>query len=287
MTFRAIDLSGFTPATLRDQPAPRLEWVAVADLVIDARYQRDLTKPGRRLIQRIANNFDWAKFSPINVAPVAGGKFAVVDGQHRAHALALIGEERAPAYVVPMTPVQQAAAFRAVNSQRKRMELVDTFRAALAEGDDVAVRADAAVTAAGCVLMRAMPSSARRRPGQVFTHALIQRMVREGRDEVVTAALRAVAQSDAGQEDFEGGKGHGLRVWDQCVLAIWLPLLASNQRFLGLPLASVFDEIPWLEWIETDRSRAKLDRTGPSAKARTIGRVEGVLRRALDERRAA
>jgi len=286
MTFRAIDLSGFTPTQLRDQPAPLLQWVAVADLVIDERYQRDLTTVGRRHIQRIADGFDWAAFSPINVAPVAGGKFAVVDGQHRAHAVALAGEDRVPAYVVPMSPAQQAAAFYAVNSARVRLDRSATFRAQLAAADPLALRADAAVAAAGCVLMRTIPSSLGRKPRQVFTHALIIGMIQRQADAVLTAGLRAMAESEAGNAPQFGVGERAFRVWDQKVLAIWLAVLEAKPEFLDLDLAVVFDVIPWMRWCDLADEAFKRE-GAPSARDRVKKRVEEVLRNMLVKRRAA
>ena len=286
MTFRAIDLTGFTPAVLRPQPVPVVQWVAIDDLVIDERYQRELTRAGRRHIQKMAEGFDWKAFGAICVAAAEGGKLAVVDGQHRVHAAALAGRLSVPAVIVPMTAAEQAAAFHAVNSARVRLDRSATFRAQLAAADPLALRADAAVAAAGCVLMRTIPSSSQRQLRQVFTHALILRMVAEGLGDVVTVGLRAVAESAQGRE--VGADLHlGLRVWDQSVLAIWLPLLATDQRFLRLPLAQIFDAVPWLEWIETARDAANRAPAGPSAKARVTGQVEGLLRQSLAERRAA
>ena len=39
-------------------------------------------------LRRIAEQFDWRLFAPVIVAPIEGGLFAVIDGQHRTHAAA-------------------------------------------------------------------------------------------------------------------------------------------------------------------------------------------------------
>ena len=286
MSFRVLDLSGFSPAALKDQPAPLLQWVAVADLVIDERYQRGITPAGRRHIQAMAEGFDWKAFGAISCAAVAGGKFAVVDGQHRVHAAALAGLDRVPAVIVPMTPAEQAAAFFAVNSNRKRMDIPDTFRARLAAGDDHAVRADAAVTAAGCRLMPYVPSSPQRKPREVFTHALILGMIQRGADAVVTAGLRAMAASEAGNAPPVGTGERQFRVWDQKVLAVWLPLLEANPQFLGLDLTAAFDGCLWMRWCDLAEDAFKRDGQ-PATRVRVAQRVEAALRAALAERRAA
>src|ERR1700722_8255050 len=87
----SIPLSAFHPG-----PVPMLQWVEVGELVIDSSYQRAIGRRGTINIKGIAENFDWSKFAPVIVAPVEGGKFAVVDGQHRTTAAMLRGVESVP-----------------------------------------------------------------------------------------------------------------------------------------------------------------------------------------------
>jgi hypothetical protein len=284
VTFRAIDIGGFTPATLRDQVAPTLVWAPLAEMVIDARYQRALTPAGRRAIQRIADTWDWAKFQPVLVAATPDGLLAVVDGQHRVHAACVAGLAALPAMVVPMTPAQQAAAFVSVNTERIRLSGTDVFKARLAGGDALACAAAALVAEAGCRLMTYQPSAAQRRPGDVFTHALILRMVAQGEGAAVLAGLRAVRESVVGS-----GRGlsadAGLRVYDSLVLHPWLGALASNQRFLRLPLAAIFDTIDWD--AERDAARSWMRNPGDTLRALMADRVRVILREALDRQAAA
>ncbi len=284
MTFRALDTESFTPAALADQPAPTLLWVPLAELVIDERYQRELTRPGRRLIQRIADGWDWTKYQPILIAATPDGRHAVVDGQHRAHAAAVVGLEALPAMVVPMTPAQQAAAFTAVNSDRVRLDRSATYRAQLAAGDPVALAAEAAVAAAGCRLMTTIPTAAKRSPGEVYTHALILRMVAQGEAAAVTAGLQAIRASEVGGERNDS-YGYALRVYDQKTLICWLPVLATNQLFLTLPLADLFDTIDWDE--EYDRAAGWSRRDGRPVRGYVVERVTALLRAALDTTREA
>lgn len=274
--FRAIDVTGFTPATLKDQPAPTMIWAETAMLVIDERYQRSLTPKGRRLIQRIADDWDWTKFQPILIAGTTDGRYAVVDGQHRAHAAALCGLTSLPAMVVPMTPVQQAEAFRAVNSDRVRLGAAALFKAQLAAGDPVAVEADRVVAEAGCRLMTWNPVGRKRRPGQIFAYALIMGMVENGEGEAVSAGLRAILDSDQGNGEGADIYGFAYRVWDTPVLHAWLPAIASSQRFLRLPLSKVFDAIDWEQ--ERDTASAWVRLKGGSVRAALTDRVTAVLR---------
>lgn len=282
MTFRAIDTANFTRAELRDQPAPTMIWVPLAELVIDERYQRALTLPGRRLIQRIADGWDWTKYQPILIAATPDGRYAVVDGQHRAHAAAVVGLTALPAMVVPMTPAQQAAAFTAVNTDRVKLARAALFKARIAAEDPQALAARDAVEAAGCRLMTYTQSASQRRPGDVFTHALIISMVDNGEGAAVTAGLRAIRESEQGRIGGDNF-GEGTRVYDGPVLKVWLPVLATNQRFLSLPLAKIFDGIDWDE--ERDRALSWTRRGGGATAGYVRERVTALLRAALAEAR--
>lgn len=251
-----IDITGFTPATLRDQPQPSLIWCDIADMVIDHRYQRGLTGKGRTAIQRIADAWDWRKYQPILVAPAEGGKFAVVDGQHRAHAAAVAGIDSLPAMTVAMTLTEQAAGFTAVNRDRIKISTLQLLRADLAAGDENAIASRDAVVAAGCTIATANPSASHKQPGTVYSVGLIRKMVRNGEGAAVTTGLRAIRQSDLGSEP---------RSYDGTILAPWLDALAMNQRFAALPLSDLFTTLDLDIELEMARSRSR--RTGTPARA--------------------
>ena len=103
-------ISGFSPG-----PAPFLEWIETSKLVVDVTYQREIGRRGAVNVNQIAENFDWSKFTPVIVAPVEGGLFAIVDGQHRTTAAILRGQEKVPCQVVQADRAKQAAAYAAVN----------------------------------------------------------------------------------------------------------------------------------------------------------------------------
>jgi hypothetical protein len=94
------------PSTLRTISSPlRLSatgqlrswiWIEVKRLVTDKTYQREISRAGSINVERIAEYFEWAKFSPVIVAPVKGGMFSIIDGQHRATAAMLRGIEKVP-----------------------------------------------------------------------------------------------------------------------------------------------------------------------------------------------
>jgi hypothetical protein len=149
MTHRGIHIDGRAVAAPNPGPAPMLQWIAVDRLVIDDAYQRPLLPGNWKAIEKIAQNFQWSRFSPVLVAPVTGGLFAVIDGQHRVHAAAICGITDVPAMVVQVGIEEQSRAFAWVNSQSIRVSVFHIFKAAFSAGDDWAVRADAAVSGGG------------------------------------------------------------------------------------------------------------------------------------------
>lgn len=193
MTYRAVDIGDHALVEIDPGALPVLQWMPLDALVIDDRYQRPLAVGNWRSIEAIASNFQWSRFAPILVAPVEDGRFAVIDGQHRAHAARLCGFTSVPASVVEITVAEQAQAFTWVNKQAIRVNHWEVFKAALAAGDDWAVRADAAVSASGCRLMTRNSPAKEKRAGQVYIVAFIRKQIEAGLDWAVTAGLTALS----------------------------------------------------------------------------------------------
>ena len=181
-----------------DQPSPMLQWVEIATMVIDDTYQRPINHGGLSTIRRIAANFRWSCFTPVLLAPIEGGQFAVIDGQHRVHAALLCGIKSVPAMVVPIAATEQAQAFIQVNTARTGISVFSIYKAGLASGEPWAMAAQDAVTAADCRLMSFKPHAAAKKPGQVYCVGLIRDMVIKGHAQAVTVALTAVRSIDAG-----------------------------------------------------------------------------------------
>lgn len=242
-SYRTIDLSGMQPVSPASQPAPQLIWVEVADLVIDDRYQRPLDKNNKAAIRRIAAEFRWSRFSPVLVAPVEGGKYALIDGQHRAHAAALCGFERIPAMVALVAPEEQALAFIEINTRQIRVSAQSVYRAALTAGEPWAVAAHDAVKAAGCRLMTVNRSQKDKKPGMVFCVGLIQKLVLAGKTEAVTRGLSALmAYDNTATQNFSD--------------ALLTPLLTAAADIGGTTpgwLATLQAKRPWLVLENADR----------------------------------
>lgn len=197
MSVRTVDISDQSPvAAPQLGAAPTLAWVALDELVIDDAYQRPLLVTNWKAIRRIAAEFDWSMFTPVVVAPCGPGRYALIDGQHRAHAAALAGIGEVPAMIADVPPERQAASFAAINSRRVGVSLFHLFKAGLAAREAWAVASARAVDAAGCKLMTYNKSTPYKRPGEVFAVALVRDHVASGRDWAVTRGLQAIAGSD-------------------------------------------------------------------------------------------
>jgi hypothetical protein len=151
MTHRGIHVDGHPSFTPEPGPAPMLTWLPVEKLIIDEAYQRPLGKSNWVAIEKIAANFQWSRFAPVLVAPIAGGLYAIIDGQHRTHAAAMCGITEVPAMAVQVGVEEQSRAFAWVNSQSIRVTQFHILKAALVAKEDWAVRAEAAVAGGGAV----------------------------------------------------------------------------------------------------------------------------------------
>lgn len=215
---RTIDVSALPAQALREQPAPMLEWIKVANLRIDDRYQRPLTATNWKAIQKIAANFDWCAFGPILCASVEGGLYAVIDGQHRAHAAALCGIEAVPAMIVPVPPAKQALAFVQVNSGI-RVSQHQTFRAELVAGNAEAIAIRNACADAGCEALTYNPSASTKKPGQLSNIGLLRAAIRAGHAAELTAALASIRAYDT-----KGRSG----LYTDYIIAPWLAAIVKT-----------------------------------------------------------
>jgi hypothetical protein len=197
---RVLDTKGYSAITVPSSfgKAPRLEWLALRDLVIDPDYQRDITSVGRSNVRRIAANFNWAMFTTVMVSSVGGNKYAIVDGQHRCTAAALCGVDRVPCAIVDAAPGEQARAFRAINGNVTRMHTLHLHHAAVAAGEPVAVRIAEACRRAGVTIMRSPVPVEDIKPGQTNVVLTIGKALQRFGDKVVELALRTIVATGDG-----------------------------------------------------------------------------------------
>lgn len=137
-------------------PRPKLMWIKLAQLTVDSSYQRGVKKDGRASVGRMAREFSWRRCGALNVAPIAGDKYAVIDGQHRLLAAAKRGDiAELPCYVVDSPDVvDQATSFVSINRDRIQVGRLDQYHAAVAARDTDALRIQRLCKAAGITVAR-------------------------------------------------------------------------------------------------------------------------------------
>lgn len=197
---RKIETAGYAKLTA---PAsfgkpPRLEWISIAALVVDQQYQREITIVGRKNIRRIAENFNWSMFTTVMVAPIGGNRYAIVDGQHRTTAAALVGIEKVPCEVIEALRGEQAAAFRAVNANTTRPHTVQLFHASVAAGEPAALKVAEVCRKAGVRIARSL---GKLKDYETFCVGAIEKGVRRHGEAVVTLALKMIVQSGEGRSE--------------------------------------------------------------------------------------
>lgn len=197
---------------------PNMGWVSVNSLVIDYSYQRRIDKHGWRHVGNIAREFSWRHFGVIETAPVAGERYAVVDGQHRIFAAMLCGIEKVPVRVTVMTRAQQAGAFAKINGAVRQVTLFNIFKAALAAGDLWAVTADRIARKAGCRLMPYPAPPEQRRAGQIFLLSEMRDIAnRESWHEPAIIALCALRAGMAAIGNEASWQSWFLKAWLVCI----------------------------------------------------------------------
>lgn len=202
IALRSIDPAPYVtsppPAPRDTGPAPMLQWVQVSQLRVDPSYQRDITPDGRRSILSIIRSFDWRRFAPVVVAPVEGGLYAVIDGQHRATAAAALGIEQVPCQVVIADRRAQADAFAAINGGATKVSTVSLYHARVAAGDPEALAVAEVCEAAEVIVLRSnRVSSLLKRGETVAPAALFEGLRRHGRDTLITS-LQCITQTSDG-----------------------------------------------------------------------------------------
>lgn len=230
--YRAIAIAQMRPpAAVEPGPAPMLEWLSIDVLVIDDRYQRELLPGNWKAIRKIAERFRWSHFSPVFVAPVEGGRYAIIDGQHRTHAAALCGFDQVPCQIVPMSLGDQAAAFAAVNGLVTKVTPLHVFRAALTANEGWAVRARDVAERGGCRLMTRNATTAEKKPGQIFAVKTFCRLIDLHGAGPVGIAIDLMRRTEGFSDQPE--------LWDSTILRAMVSALVDRPAFMAMEDAVV------------------------------------------------
>ncbi|WP_284247439.1 DUF6551 family protein, partial [Methylobacterium haplocladii] len=172
-----------------------LQWLQIATLVVDPSYQRPICGRGRSNVDRIASEFNWRFFAPVVVSPVEGGKFAIIDGQHRTTAAALVGFDTVPCQVVIAGREEQAAAFKAINGDTTPMSRMALHAAGVIANEPRAVEIAKVCACAEVELLRYPVPVDKQKAGQTMAVGAIARCHQHyGADTLITA-LQCVTQT--------------------------------------------------------------------------------------------
>jgi hypothetical protein len=180
---------------------PSLEWRGVGELRIDPVYQRSiLTGASQTLIRRISMFWDWGLCQPLAVARRTDGTLMVVDGQHRLEAARLRRDiPHLPCVITSYsTAGDEAAAFVALNQQRRPLSALDLFKAAVAAEDDSAL-AITRLLAENGLSVAPHANYISWKPGMLSNIGGIQSCYRTHGEKVTGAALEALARGFQGQ----------------------------------------------------------------------------------------
>jgi ParB-like nuclease domain len=193
---RPISIEGFEkPESVAAGAVPMLQWMKIADLVVDPAYQRPIAGKGRRNVDQIARSFSWSCFSPVVVSPVEGGKFAIIDGQHRTTAAAILGIECVPCQIVIAAPEEQAAAFKAINGTTTPISQMALHAAALVANDPLAIQIAHVCACADVELLRYPVAVGKQRPGQTMAAGAIAGCLKRYGEATLIAALQCVTRT--------------------------------------------------------------------------------------------
>jgi hypothetical protein len=176
---------------------PVLQYCAPDQLQIDPEYQRSLETGGSQtLIRRLAVFWDWGLCQPLVVARRADSCLYVVDGQHRLAAAKLRGDIwQLPCVVASYrNPAEEAAAFVALNQQRRPLSALNLFHAALAAEDEEACAIARLITGARLSLSPHSNHTAWK-PRMVSNIGGIRQAYRMFGADVTSAALVAISSA--------------------------------------------------------------------------------------------
>lgn len=200
VTARKAQRTSKKPAPINPKPIrgsmPSIEWVQSDRLHVDHSYQRSIEGgPSQALIRRIGTEWDWRLCAPLMVSRRQDGLY-VIDGQHRLEGAKLRPDvPQLPCSILTYdSPADEAAMFISVNRERRAMNRLDDFHAALAAANGEALAIRQLVEDAGLSIARATSSNTWA-PGEVaFTSAIRSVRLRHG-DEHVAEILRALAKA--------------------------------------------------------------------------------------------
>jgi ParB-like nuclease domain len=257
---RSISTENFEkPKSTGAGAVPMLQWLKIADLVVDPAYQRPIIGKGRQNVERIARAFRWSCFAPVVVSPVEGGKFAIIDGQHRTTSAAILGFDSVPCQIVIAGREEQAAAFKAINGITTPISRMALQAAALIAKEPSAVQIAHVCACADVELLRYPVPWDKQSPGQTMAIGAIARCLKQYGDATLITALQCVTQTSNNQRGALSAR---------TIKALCAVLHADRKRRDGgLALFDAFDSIDLMAIEES---------SAVDAAVKKIGRVQAI-----------
>jgi hypothetical protein len=233
---RTISTIGFEkPKSYCAGPAPKLQWLAITDLVIDSSCHPPMPTEGRRIVDRIARSFSWSCFVPVIVTPTEDGKFAIIDGQQRTTAASLVGFESVPCQIVIANHAEQAVAFKAINCSRVPSSRMSLHAEGVAEREKWAVKLVEICRRADVELLRYPVSIDRQSAGQTMAVGAIGRCLKLYGEDTLITALQCVTQTTNNRPGVLSAR---------MIKALCVALAPDHaRRDSGLALLEAFDAI--------------------------------------------
>jgi hypothetical protein len=239
-----------------------LQWISISDLVVDPSYQRPILGKGRKNVDQIARSFSWSCFAPVVVSPVEGGKFAIIDGQHRTTAASLAGFETVPCQIVIAAQQEQAAAFKAINGITTAISPMALQAAALIAQEPWAVEIADVCARAEVELLRYPLPVDKQSPGQTMAVGALSQCLKSYGPDTLVSALQCVTQTSNNQPGMLSAR---------IIKALCLVLDENRDwRDSGLALLEAFDDVD----LREIQAASALD-----AASRKVGRVVAIADR--------
>jgi hypothetical protein len=217
---------------------------------------------GRRNVERIAREFSWSCFAPVVVSPVEGGKFAIIDGQHRTTSAAILGIDSVPCQIVIAALSEQAAAFKAINGTITPISQMALHAAALAANEPWAVQIAHVCACAQVELLRYPVPINKQGPGQTMAAGAMSQCLKRYGEATLITALQCVTQTANNQP----GALTARTIKALCDVLHHYP----EWRESGLNLLEAFDSIDLMSLQEDSAA---------DAAAKRVGRVQAMSER--------
>jgi hypothetical protein len=202
--YEPLSTAHYVPPTtpFGEGAVPFLDWLEVKKLVVDKTYQRTVSRAGAINIQRIADQFEWSKFSPVIVAPIEGGLFSIIDGQHRATAALLRGAEKVPCEIVHIDRAHQAEAFAAINGNTTKVTPQVVYFARLTGKDRAAQEMANVLAAAGVTVCRNNRTLRDMKKGETGAVGALFKFLKTYGPETLISSLQCICQTADGNPGF-------------------------------------------------------------------------------------